>query len=886
MRANVLARLVIPAAVLLLAGAGGATTATLPGGTSLGVDVTYPTEGAVLPEATAYTVAGHATIGTAAPVASTFLITAIDVSGSTSASVSTSACGNVNTVHDTASNTVLDCELAAARALNTAAVSQGTVALAALVGFSGGSGHDTAAAESAARLDVGPAGGIQGSVPPATDTNGNAIRDIEDVLASAFNRSVSSTFGLPAGADYVGFSRFSLFDFYGNTNYWAAVTQIRNLAATAPPGLTKIAVLLSDGESTKGGPGGVTVSAALTGITGIKIYTFAIGNSASCAGSPATDYGTLQQIADATGATCTHITNPAQAIDAVPDAIGSKLSAFGVSNDGGATFAVPAAIAPVPPATLVAGAVAGPATVNLAQGYPAVNATPGPKTLCLRATGTDGGGSQALTDCVNVTIKARPVVSAGADGAVPEGTAFALAGSASDGSLGWSSTGGTGTCTFADASVAATSVTCDDNGSYTLTLTADDGVNPSQSSSAMLTVTNVAPAVTLTLSPGPHPLAGTVTASAAVTDPGTADTYTCEIDWGDATVTSACSGSHVYAAGGPYTVTATATDDDGDSGSDAQSLTVDAPPLVAAGGDRLGVEGGLVFLGGSVTDDGATTKTWTAAPGAGVDAGASCSFGSPSSAATTVTCTDDGTWTLTLRADDGVNPPVSDSLELSLANAAPTIAITSPPAGASPLAVSLSAAVDDPGSNDVLSCTIDWGDSSSSAGTVAGGVCSATHTYAAGTPSATLSATVSDDDGASDSASRTLDFNRPPSCAGVSSSLTTLWPPNHAMRLVVLRGATDPDGDPLTYTIVSVRQDEPLDGAGDGSTARDARLASGGSVWLRAERSGRGDGRVYTIAYRVSDGQASCTGSVRVSVPHSVNKAAVLTPGPGFNSLG
>lgn len=206
--------------------------------------------------------------------------------------------------------------------------------------------------------------------------------------------------------------------------------------------------------------------------------------------------------------------------------------------------------------------------------------------------------------------------------------------------------------------------------------------------------------------------------------------------------------------------------------------------------------------------------------------------------------------------------------------------------GASPLTVSFSAAVADPGGNDDLTCAIAWGDGSSSAGTVSGGVCSATHAYAAGTVGATLTATVTDDDGGSASASRSLTFNRAPVCAGVDSSLATLWPPNHAMRLIVLGGATDPDGDTLTYAITSVRQDEPLNSGGDGDTSPDALLGANGALWLRAERSGTGDGRVYTIAFGVSDGNASCTGSVRVSVPHSAKRAAVLTPGPGYDSLG
>jgi hypothetical protein len=40
---------------------------------------------------------------------------------------------------------------------------------------------------------------------------------------------------------------------------------------------------------------------------------------------------------------------------------------------------------------------------------------------------------------------------------------------------------------------------------------------------------------------------------------------------------------------------------------------------------------------------------------------------------------------------------------------------------------------------------------------------------------------------------------------------------------------------------------------------------------LRAERSGKGNGRVYQVDFTADDGQGgSCTGSVNVGVPHSM----------------
>jgi hypothetical protein len=81
--------------------------------------------------------------------------------------------------------------------------------------------------------------------------------------------------------------------------------------------------------------------------------------------------------------------------------------------------------------------------------------------------------------------------------------------------------------------------------------------------------------------------------------------------------------------------------------------------------------------------------------------------------------------------------------------------------------------------------------------------------------------------------------------------------------LVSLSGCTDPDGDPVTITIVSVFQDEPV------GSQPDAILHSS-SVDLRAERAGNGDGRVYHITYTASDGQGgTCTGEVLIGVvPH------------------
>jgi hypothetical protein len=59
-----------------------------------------------------------------------------------------------------------------------------------------------------------------------------------------------------------------------------------------------------------------------------------------------------------------------------------------------------------------------------------------------------------------------------------------------------------------------------------------------------------------------------------------------------------------------------------------------------------------------------------------------------------------------------------------------------------------------------------------------------------------------------------------------------------------------------------------VDDTGDGSSAPDAFVDDAGSVSVRRERSGLGDGRIYEIEFEATDGSSSCDGSVTVGVPH------------------
>jgi hypothetical protein len=124
--------------------------------------------------------------------------------------------------------------------------------------------------------------------------------------------------------------------------------------------------------------------------------------------------------------------------------------------------------------------------------------------------------------------------------------------------------------------------------------------------------------------------------------------------------------------------------------------------------------------------------------------------------------------------------------------------------------------------------------------------------------------------------------NTAPDCSDVQPSRNRLWAPNHKFRLVGLAGATDPDGDAVSYEIRSVTQDEPVLRGPDAK-----RGERSDQVWLRAERRGKGDGRVYRIEYLAWDGHGNaCDGTATVVVPHDRAHPAAPDSGGSFDSFG
>jgi hypothetical protein len=138
-----------------------------------------------------------------------------------------------------------------------------------------------------------------------------------------------------------------------------------------------------------------------------------------------------------------------------------------------------------------------------------------------------------------------------------------------------------------------------------------------------------------------------------------------------------------------------------------------------------------------------------------------------------------------------------------------------------------------------------------------------------------------------------LVLNSPPICVNARPSVPLISPPNRNFVQVGILDVTDPNNDPVSIAITTVRQDEPVDHIGDGSFAPDA-IISGSTAQVRAEsilgtvvaggNTFVGNGRFYHIGFTASDTfNNSCTGTVKVAVPHT-RLATPIDGGPLFNS--
>lgn len=100
---------------------------------------------------------------------------------------------------------------------------------------------------------------------------------------------------------------------------------------------------------------------------------------------------------------------------------------------------------------------------------------------------------------------------------------------------------------------------------------------------------------------------------------------------------------------------------------------------------------------------------------------------------------------------------------------------------------------------------------------------------------------------------------------------SVLWPPNHQMVDIEATVGVQ-DCGPVSITLVSVESSEPVNDIGDGNTEPDIQGVDEGEDYhfqLRAERSGTGSGRTYTVVYRAVDAAGNeAESTATVIVPH------------------
>jgi Big-like domain-containing protein/PKD domain-containing protein len=380
------------------------------------------------------------------------------------------------------------------------------------------------------------------------------------------------------------------------------------------------------------------------------------------------------------------------------------------------------------------------ATGTLTYTLAATGFGPADVTLVLKDNGgtTNGGQDTSPPQTFKITVTANnqaPVVDAGGPYTGNEGSAIALnTATATDPDAGdtptykWSYVAagpidlGT-TCSFSNDAIVQPTFTCNDDGSFTVTLTVNDGHSHIAHDDAGVTVANVKPVANA--GGGTTGYSGdegsVIQLSGSGDDPGNNDddpklTYkwtvnTTGIDVGgtcafdddtkkDAKVTCTDNSN-----ADPFTLTLVATDDDGASSTGATAaLTVkNAEPVADAGGPYDGNEGSAISLNGSVTDAGSNdthTWSWAYVAGAGVDAGATCSFSSATAEDPTITCTDDGTVELTFTAKDDNGGTGSDKAQLTVKNVAPVAHAGGPYSGKEGEAIGLAGSATDAGTND------------------------------------------------------------------------------------------------------------------------------------------------------------------------------------------
>lgn len=336
--------------------ASSAATGTLPGGTDLSAELLSLSP----PEGGSQHVRAQASIAGAATQQTT-LIYVLDLSGST---LEGSGCGGDRN-HDGLVDSPLDCEIAAATALNVQAIAKSSIAEVGLVGF----------ATDAVSADLSPAEESQGLIAPGNDEDGDRTPDVVEAMESAY----SGALGAPAG-----FRSFTPLQIATTATAFSAGIDAACslLEQTTTP--NQLVVFLSDGRNGRGD----MVGRALPCSTPAVFQTFAAGTGATCADVPR--LGSLLDIAELTDGTCTAVVDLTQLPSILESVVLPQIVRIQLTLDDDEPIDISHATSPRLPE-------AGPASIEI--DYPIVALSPGEHRLCITVQASDASGTGSVESC-------------------------------------------------------------------------------------------------------------------------------------------------------------------------------------------------------------------------------------------------------------------------------------------------------------------------------------------------------------------------------------------------------------------------------------------------------------------------------------------------------
>lgn len=315
---------------------------------------------------------------------------------------------------------------------------------------------------------------------------------------------------------------------------------------------------------------------------------------------------------------------------------------------------------------------------------------------------------------------------------------------------------------------------------------------------------------------------------------------------------------------GTHTITLTVTSSGGGSDDDDVLITIAdsmAPAITLNGANPLTVECHTTFVD----------------PGATANDGCAGDLTSSITVSGSVNSNVVGSYTLTYTVSDGSHT-TSSTRTVNVVDTIPPVIIVN---GANPMTVECHTSFTDPGATASDDCAGSF--PATASGSVNLNVPGTyTITYNASDPSGNPAVPVTRTVNVVDTTAPVINLN---------GFMPAMWPPNHNYQTFsvtdFVASVTDSCNTSLNVSSVVISQvtsDELENSAGDGNTLNDIIIAANcKSVQLRSERDGGGDGRVYTITFKVTDASGNvATATARVVVPHSQNGGPAVDSGPHY----